>query len=81
METISIKCAHCGKEHGIRTVHVWLANSDQYVEQTQIEEAEFFDTETLNKHPQFKADLEEEYKRPADFVVGPYTGWCLRSAA
>jgi len=79
METTSVMCSHCKKEHGVREVAIWAADSDQYALQTQIEEAEFFDTEALNKQTQFKADLEEEYGRPVDFVIGPFSGWCLRS--
>jgi len=79
MQTASFICPRCKKEHGIRDVRAWAADSDQFVVRTQIEEAEFFDTEALNAHAQFKADLEEEYGRPADFVAGPYTSWCLRS--
>jgi len=58
METTSVMCSHCKKEHGVREVAIWAADSDQYALQTQIEEAEFFDTEALNKQTQFKADLE-----------------------
>ncbi len=78
MQTTSFLCPHCKKEHGVREVSLWAADSDQLLVRTEIQEAEFFDTESLNARPQFKADLEEEYGRPADFVVGQYSGWCLR---
>lgn len=81
MELTSIMCPHCRKEHGVREVTVWGGESDQSIIRTEIQEAEFFDTEALNIQEQFKADLEEEYGRPVDFVVGQYSGWCLRPAA
>jgi len=81
METTRFMCPHCKKEHGVREVTVWAADSDQSIIRTEIEEAEFFDTEALNTQTQFKADLEEEYGRPVDFVLGQYSGWCVRPAA
>jgi len=79
MQTTSFLCPHCKKEHGVREVNAWAADTDQLITRTEIEEAEFFDSESLNVRTQFKADLEAEYGRPADFVMGPYSGWCLRS--
>jgi len=44
-----------------------------------MEEADFYDTESLNTQTNVKAELEAEYGRPVDFVLGQYSGWCLRS--
>jgi len=46
-----------------------------------MEEADFYDTESLNAQPEFKAKMEEEYGRAPDFEIGQYSGWCLREKA
>ncbi|SEM74249.1 hypothetical protein SAMN04489760_1416 [Syntrophus gentianae] len=79
MQTTSFMCPHCKKEHGVREASLWAADSDQVQIRTEIEEADFYDTESLNMQPQIKAELEEEYGRSVDFVLGQYSGWCLRS--
>jgi len=72
-------CPHCKKEHGVREVKLWAPDSDNFVIRTEMEEADFYDTESLNTQTNVKAELEAEYGRPVDFVLGQYSGWCLRS--
>lgn len=81
MQLTSFLCPHCKKEHGVREAKLWAPETDHVKIVTQIEEAEFFETEALNAQAQFKADLEEEYGRAPDFVIGQYSGWCLREKA
>jgi hypothetical protein len=79
MQTTSFMCPHCKKEHHVREANVWAGDTDCYTIQTEIEEADFYDTESLNNQINVKAELEEEYGRPVDFVLGQYSGWCLRT--
>ena len=81
MQLTSFLCPHCKKEHGVREASVWAPETDGVELVTQMEEADFYNTELLNAQAQFKAKLEEEYGRGPDFVVGQYSGWCLREKA
>lgn len=78
MYTATFMCPHCKKEHQVREVKAFAAETDNVLMQTQIEEADFYDTESLNMQQEAKAELEKEYGRPVDFVIGQYSGWCLR---
>jgi hypothetical protein len=62
-------------------VSAWAPESDNIETLVQMEEADFYDTESLTMQKEAKEELEKEYGRPADFVVGPYSGWCLRAKA
>jgi len=81
MQVTSFMCPHCKKEHGVRDVSLWIPERDGFQIVTQMEEADFYDTESLNAQPEFKAKMEEEYGRAPDFEIGQYSGWCLREKA
>ena len=78
MET-TFMCPHCKKDHMVRVVSLWAPENDNTILRFEIEDADFYDTESLNMQAQAKAQLEEEYKRVVDFVFDTYSGWCLRS--
>lgn len=76
---VTFMCPHCKKEHMVRQAMAFSPDTDNAAIQVQMEDADFYDTEALDKQEDVKAQLEQEYGRSVDFVFAGYSGWCLRS--